>query len=101
MKKLLKSTKPGFHQHPLEFAEYPTDKCLCVVRLTSLYLRKTSALREKHDSSFFINYVVPHKSVSPKAIALWIFKTLEKSDINKTGFKTHSTRATATSSAHL
>ena len=26
--KLLKSTRPGFHQHPLEFVAYPTDKCL-------------------------------------------------------------------------
>ena len=34
--KLLKSTRPGFHQHPLEFVAYPTDKCLCVVRLIRL-----------------------------------------------------------------
>lgn len=42
--KLLKSTRP-------EFAAYPTDKYLCVVRLISLYLGKASPRREKNDSS--------------------------------------------------
>ena len=97
--KLLKSTRPGFHQHPLEFVTYPTDKCLCVVRLIRLYLRKTSTLRKKDDSSFFISYVATHKPVSPKAIARWVVETLKKSGINTTTFKAHSTRAASTSSA--
>ena len=97
--KLLKSTRPGFHQHPLEFVAYPTDKCLCVVRLIRLYLRKTSTLRKKDDSSFFISYVAPHKPVSPKTIARWVVKTSEKSGINTTTFKAHSTCAASTSSA--
>ena len=97
--KLLKSTRPGFHQHPLEFVAYPTDKCLCVVRLIRLYLRKISTLRKKDESSFFISYVAPHKPVSPKIIARWLVETLEKSGINTTTFKAHSTRAASTSSA--
>ena len=99
--KLLKSTRPGFHQHPLEFIAYPTDTLpyLCVVRLIRLYLSKTSTLRKKDDSSFFISYVAPHKPVSPKTIARWVVETLEKSGINTTTFKAHSTRAASTSSA--
>ena len=97
--KLLKWTRPGFHQHSLEFVAYPTDKCLCVVRLIRLYLRKTSTLRKKDDSSFFISYVAPHKPVSPKTINRWVVETLEKYGINKTTFKAHSTRAASTSSA--
>ena len=87
--KLLKSTRPGFQQHPLEFVAYPIR----------LYLRKTSTLRKKDDSSFFISYVAPHKPVSPKTIARWVVETLEKSGINTTTLKAHSTRAASTSSA--
>ena len=87
--KLLKSTRPGFQQHPLEFVAYSIR----------LYLRKTSTLRKKDDSSFFISYVAPHKPVSPKTIARWVVETLEKSGINTTTLKAHSTRAASTSSA--
>ena len=41
--KLIKSTRQ-------EFAAYPTDKYLCVIRLVSLYLGKASPRREKNDS---------------------------------------------------
>ena len=51
------------------------------------HLRKTSTLRNKDDSSFFISY------------ARWVVETLEKSGINTTTFKAHSTRAASTSSA--
>ena len=67
--KLLQSARPGFHQYPFEFATYPTNKNVCVVRLISLKLGKIFALREKHDSSFFISYVALPKRVSPKTIA--------------------------------
>ena len=59
--KLVKSTRPGFHQHPLEFAEFPAEKYFCVVRLISLYLGKTSTLRQKRDPSFFI--MLLHKNL--------------------------------------
>ena len=95
--KLTKPIRPGSHQHPLEFATYPTGKYFFVVRLIiSLCLGKTSALREKHDSSFFISYVAPHKPVSPETMAHCVVEILEKSGINATTFKAHSTRSALT-----
>lgn len=35
--KLLKSTRPGFHQEPLEIAAYPLNKYFFVVRLTNCF----------------------------------------------------------------
>ena len=91
MSKVLKFTRPGFQQLPLEFLAYPADKYLCMVWLISLFLGKTSALIEEHESFFFISYVDPYKPVSPKPIAPWVLKTLGKSNINMAIFKADST----------
>ena len=54
----------------MKFAAYPTDKHLCVVRLISLYLEKTSVLREKHDSFFFISYVIVYFTAYTHSVIL-------------------------------
>lgn len=67
--KSLKSKRPGFLWHHLEFVVYPTYKNSCADWLIILYLGKTSAFKEKHNSSLLISYIDPKKSVSPKTIA--------------------------------
>ena len=35
--KLTKTSRPNFHQKPLEFLTYPSEKAICVVRIIKLY----------------------------------------------------------------
>ena len=42
--KLTKTSRPNFHQKPLEFSAYPSEKTICVVTMIELYLDKTANL---------------------------------------------------------
>lgn len=95
--KLLKSAIPAFRQHSLELALYPTYKSLCVVWLISLYLGTISALSEKDNSSFLVNYVTLDETVSPKTIVRCLVETLKNSGMNTRRFKAHSIRSAWTS----
>ena len=64
---LLKTTRPGFHQHPLEFRRY-TDKFLCVITYIRRYLLETKELRHG-DGGFLISFKPPHKAVTSTTIA--------------------------------
>lgn len=97
---LLKTSRPNFHQEPLEFKSYPHDISLCVVRLINLYLEKTAMFRKKEMSPFFISYAAPYKPVSSKTLARWVLDILKKSGINIKTFKTHSIRSASTSSVY-
>ena len=46
--KLTKTSRPNFHQKPLEFLAYPSKKAICVVRIIKLYLDKTVNLRNEN-----------------------------------------------------
>ena len=37
--KLTKTSRPSFHQKPLEFLTYPSDNLLYVIRMLKLYLK--------------------------------------------------------------
>ena len=54
---LLKTTRPSFHQHSLEFRRY-ADQSLCVITYIKLYLLETKKLRHS-DGGFFISFK-PH-----------------------------------------
>ena len=56
---LLKTTRPGFHQHPLEFRRY-TDQSLCAVTYIKQYLLEAKELRHS-DDGFFIRFKPSHK----------------------------------------
>ena len=98
--KLIKASRPNFHQKPLEFLAYPSEKAICVVRTIQLYLDKTANLRDKNMYFFFISYVAPYAPVTPKAIACWVVETLGKTGINAKTFKARATRSASTSTAY-
>ena len=80
--KLTKTSRPNFHQKLLEFLAYPSEKTICVVRIIKLYLDKKANLRDKNIYSFFISYVAPCASVTPKPFTGWVVETRGKAGIN-------------------
>ena len=44
---LIKQTKPGKHQQPLQFKRYKTNENICVVKLMEKYMEKTNKIRQK------------------------------------------------------
>ena len=64
---LLKVTRPGFHQHHLEFRRY-TDQSLCGITYVKRHLLETKELRHS-DGGFFISLKPPHKAVKSTTIA--------------------------------
>ena len=97
--KLTKTSRPNFHQKPLQFPSYPSEKAMCVIRIIKLYLDKTANFRDKNMYSFFISYVAPYAPVTPKTIARWVIETLGKAGINTKTLTAHATRSASTSAA--
>ena len=92
---LLKITRPGFHQHPLEFRRY-TSESLCVITYIKWYLLETKKLRDS-DGGFFISFKPPHKAVTSTTIARWVVNVLKEAGVNVSVFSAHSTTSAASS----
>ena len=69
--RLMKTTKPGFHQSPIALSEYPSNRKICIVTTINDYLEITKDLRIT--DQFIISYKKPHKAVitSPISIHTW------------------------------
>lgn len=97
---LLKHSKKGKHQAPLEFKSFPQDPSLCIVTVVSEYLKRTQKLRKNGTvSKFLLSFQKPHNPISKDTISRWIKTILEMADIDITKFTAHSTRAASTSAA--
>lgn len=97
---LLKQSRPGFHQKPLEFVSYPQDRKLCPVTMIKTYLGLTKNVRSREKySKFFLSYGQPYRPVGSTTIARWVTDILSKSGIDTTTFTAHSTRSASTSKA--
>ena len=70
----MKTTKPGFHQSPIAFSEYPSK--ICIVTTITHYLEITKDLRITDILS--ITYKKPHKAVTTSAISMWCKIILRK-----------------------
>lgn len=81
----------------IEIPKY-SDVKLCPVVLLEEYLRRTELLR-LNESTLFISYNKPHKSVTASTIGRWIKDTLYEAGIDTEYFGAHSTRSAATSAA--
>lgn len=99
-KKVLKTTKPGHHQKPLEFITFSTNKQLCVVNCLLEYRKRTDLVRENLEgtpSSLILSYAYPHKPVKSATIARYVKTFLGMAGIDITVFSAHSTRSASTS----
>lgn len=95
---LLKTSNPRSHLGELNFSNYEIDTDLCIVRTISYYLQRTEQLRGSH-TRLFNTTQRPYKPVSRDTIGRWLKTIMQKSGIDVTIFKPHSTRAASTSAA--
>ena len=98
IREVLKHTKAGKHQSPLELRSYPNDKRLSIIAYLREYIKRTEGLR-KEQSQLLNCFNKPHKAVSRDTVARWVKHTLKQSGINTEQFTSHSTRSALTSCA--
>ena len=94
---LLKTARPGFHQHLLEFRRY-SDQSLCVITYIKRYLLEPKQLRHS-DGGFFISFKPPHQAVTSTTIARWVVNFLKEAVVSVSVFSAHATRFAASSKA--
>ena len=93
--KSLKTTRPGFHQSPLDFQAFPECKSICPVFNTCQYLKQSFSLRGPL-VALFISYNFPFRPVCTSTISRWVKATLKLAGIDTKVFTSHSTRAAST-----
>lgn len=98
IREVLKHTKTGKHQPPLELRSYSNDERLSIITYLSEYIIRTVGLR-KEQSQLLISFNKPHKAVSKYIVARWVKNTLKQSGIDTEQFTSHSTRSASTSCA--
>ena len=96
IREVLKHTKAGKHQAPLELCVYPNDKRICVLEYLQEYIKRTAMLRGD-ESQLLVSFVKPHKAVTKDSIARWVKSILKQAGIDTDKFTCHSTRAASTS----
>lgn len=94
--KVLKHTKPGKHQKPIELLAFKADARLCIIWHLNKYLEKTSHHRN-NQNQLLLSFQKPYKSVSKDTISRWIKVVLKAAGINTNVFLPHSTRSASTS----
>ena len=101
--KVIKTTKPGNHQKPLEFREFPYNEKLCVVNCLHEYIKRTELIRENlegDNDQLILSYAYPHNAINSQSIARYIKLFLGLCGINITVFTAHSVRSSSTSKAN-
>ena len=97
IKKPMKTTKPGFHQSPIAFSEYPSNGKICIVTTFTLCLGITKTY--KSIDQLIINCKTPYKAVPTSTISRWCKVILGKAGIDTENTSSHSTRSASTSKA--
>ena len=96
---LIKQSRPGRVGCKLELPAYPPDRRLCVVTYIKKYIDLTKHVR-KEEKALLISYKKPYKKVTVQTVSRWIKSTLHAAGIDTQVYKSHSTRAAATSTAN-
>lgn len=97
---ILKHTRVGVHQKPVELVAFDANPSLCIVRIMKEYLSRTKDYRRvNHTTNLLLSFQKPFRPVSRDTISRWIKIVLDLSGIDITSFTAHSTRAASTSAA--
>ena len=70
MEVLLKHNQLGQPLDPIRFHAYSTEKELCMVRSSRIYLSKTKTIR-RNNSQLLLSYIGPHKPSSRAILTRW------------------------------
>ena len=95
----MKTAKQSFHQSPIVFSTYPSNRKICIVTTINQYLEITKDLRTT--DQVVISYKKPHKAVTTSTISKWCKVILGKSGIDVEKYLSHSTRSASTSKAKI
>ena len=96
---LLKTTRPGFQQEPINLKAYAPDRRICIVTVLNEYLRKRQALAPKICTQLFISIQKPFNPVTTNTISRWVKELMHDAGINTDMFTPHSIRSASTSAA--
>ena len=99
---VLKTTKPGNHQHPLVFNTYAQNSKLCIIDCLQEYRCRTDLVRENLDGNsqeLILSYAYPFKPINSQSIARYVKLFLAMEGIDITVFTTHFVRSASTSKA--
>ena len=92
---LLKHSRRGTHQAPIELYSFKTNESLCVVCVLQEYLNRTRKLRGDCPN-LFVTLLAPHTAAT---ISRWLKVTLAWTGMDTSVFTAHSTRSASTSAA--
>ena len=95
---LLKHSRRGTHQAPIELHSFKTKESLCVVRVLQEYLNRTRKLRGDCPN-LFVTLLAPHTAAVTDTISRWLKETLARAGVDTSVFTAHSTRSASTSAA--
>lgn len=95
----MKTSRPGKHKSVIEFTPY-NNVNLCVFAHLKKYLAMSSVLRGSHTQLFIANNK-PYKPVTVDTLARWAKSMLQKSGVDITTFKCHSTRSAVASKSFV
>ena len=97
---LLKTSRPKFHQAPLEFRAFGVNPVLCPVACLTKYLAQTGRDSEaSRIGQLFISYARPFLPVKSGTIARYVRTMMKEAGIDTHSFSAHSARGAATSAA--
>ena len=100
---VLKTSKPGRHQAPLEFESFPDNENLCIVNCIQEYISRTKLIRENLEgqpTKLILSYAYPHQPVGSATIAQYVKTFLGMAGVDLTVFTAHSTRSASSSKAN-
>ena len=93
---IVKQTKPGVHQAPLQFSSYTRNENLCVIATLRQYLASTNSMRDGLDD-LWLTTTQPHRRALKDTITNWVKHVLQKAGLKE--FAPHSVRGAGTSKA--
>lgn len=96
MKHMLKHNKVGEPLSVIPIACYEGDEMLCPVNCLKMYLRRTKKLRGEVDQ-LLITTIKPFRAVGRNSVSNWVKQVLTAAGIDTGKYKSHSTRAAASS----
>ncbi len=95
---ILKTTRPNFHQSPIDFRSYLLCDSIGPVKNMQAYLSRSIRLRGPF-VKLFISQKEPHRPVTVSTISWCVKETLKLAGINTEIFSSHSTTSAAVSKA--
>ena len=95
---LLKTSRPKFHQAPLEFKAFVMNSVLCPVSCLESYLILTGReSKESRTGPLFLSYAHPFLPVKASTIARYVRTMMKEAGIDTVTFSAHSARGASTS----